>query len=112
MLMRARRISPAFCSAIERRWQHGGVGQKKNQKKTHRGSQRPQKHMHPLELLLSITFFTIPAIHMLTDTIKSLRTDAAGCAAAERGASPAALAEMWRDDSGSRRMAGPSKPSQ
>jgi hypothetical protein len=39
--------------------------------------------MHPLGLLLSITFFTILAIHMLTETIKSLRTDAAGCATAE-----------------------------
>jgi hypothetical protein len=43
--------------------------------------------MHPLGLLLSITFSTILAIPMLTDTIKSLRTDAAGCATAERGAS-------------------------
>jgi hypothetical protein len=35
--------------------------------------------MHPLRLLLSIIFCTILATHMLTNTIKSLRTDAAGC---------------------------------
>jgi hypothetical protein len=43
--------------------------------------------MHPLGLLLSITFFTILATHMLTDTIKSLKRDAARWATAERGAS-------------------------
>jgi hypothetical protein len=32
MSIRARRISPALCSAIERRWQHGGVGRKQKQK--------------------------------------------------------------------------------
>jgi hypothetical protein len=32
MLMIARRISPAFCSAIERRWQHGGGGRKQKLK--------------------------------------------------------------------------------
>jgi hypothetical protein len=43
--------------------------------------------MHPLGLLLSITFCTSLATLMLTDTIKSLRTDAAGCATVECGAS-------------------------
>jgi hypothetical protein len=43
--------------------------------------------MHPLRLLLSITFCTILAIHMFTDTIRSLKTNAAGCATAGRRAS-------------------------
>eukprot|EP00962_Isochrysis_galbana_P051849 scaffold23267_cov112-Isochrysis_galbana.AAC.2 len=54
-----------------RRAQHGGVGQIEIQKKTHRGSrrERPQTHicdMHPLGLLLSITFRTILAFWPLT----------------------------------------------
>jgi hypothetical protein len=62
-------------------------GGKKIKNKTHRGSQRPQTHMHLLGLLPSITFCTILATHMLTDTFTSLKTDAAGCATAGRRAS-------------------------
>jgi hypothetical protein len=52
--------------------------------------------MHPLRLLLSITFCTILAIHRLTDTIISLRTDAAGCATAGRRASSSICCNMSR----------------
>jgi hypothetical protein len=71
---------------------------KKSRNKTHSGSQRPQTHMHPLELLLSITFLTILATHMLTDTIKSLRTDAADARRqnAERGASSSTCSNVAR----------------
>jgi hypothetical protein len=48
--------------------------------------------MHPLKPLLSITFCTILATHTFTDEIRSLRTDAARCATAERGASSSTCA--------------------
>jgi hypothetical protein len=54
--------------------------------------------MDPLRLLLSITFFTILAPHMLTDTFRLLRTDPdpAGCATAGRRASSSTCWKMAR----------------
>jgi hypothetical protein len=56
--------------------------------------------MHPLGLLLNITFCTILATHILTDTSRTLRTDAAGAARRQKVAHPAALAGMWRNELG------------